>query len=162
MGIQVEVEGMVPVSGKIVTRIVTVPGVGTGAHASGDVGGIAFPLAELVRADGAGGIVESVVLVETTTNGAATELWLFDKEITAAVDDAAHSISDGHAEWCVGVVPITSHYASALNSTSVARGVGLAFNCESGRRDLVGLLVTRGTPTYAANGVKLKVTVIQE
>lgn len=161
-GVPVEVEGIVPVRGAVVTRIVTVPGVGAGAHASGDVVGEPFPIPDLVRVAGGGGVIETVVLIESTTNSVGTELWLFDDTISSAADDAAHSISDLDATRAVGVIPITSYTASALNSEGTARGVGLAFNCKAGSRRLVGLLVTRGAPTYAAGGITLKVSVILE
>lgn len=158
----VEMIGNADTVGDVVTRTIVVPGVGTGAHSANDTVGQLFEISQLARESGKGGVIETVALVETTTNSISTELWLFDRVITPAADDAAHSISDAHAASCVGVVPITAYYASALNSVGVARGVGLAFQCRSDSSSLFGLLVTRGAPTYAASGITVAVSVIQE
>ena len=161
-GVPVELDQIIPVVGKIVTRTVVVPGVGTGAHAANDVVGIPFQIPDLVRVTGGGGVIGTVTLIETTTNSIATELWLFDRQIASAADDAAHSISDADAAFCVGVISITSYTTSALNSVGVASGTNIAFNTMANSRSLWGLLVTRGAPTYAAGGIALKVSVVQE
>ncbi len=161
-GLPVAVIGAVGVTGNIVTRTVIVPGIGTGAHSIADTVGGLFELPNIVRAGGAGGMVATVVLIESTLNSTSTELWLFDRTVTPAADDAAHSISDADANYCVGVIPITSYAASALNSTGTATGANIAFTARDGSTSLFGLLVTRGAPTYAAGGIVLKVSVVQE
>ena len=153
--------GDVATKGVIVTSDQPVTGMST-VYVSGDVVGTLVAFTDIVRNNGGGGIVESLELIETTTQGVNAELWLFDRPIAAAADNAAHSISDADSLFAVGVIPLTLHFASALNSVSTARGVGMAFQCRNIARDLYGLLVTRGAPPYAVDGIRLKLSVIQE
>lgn len=152
------------IRGDIVESRASVGGIVAGAFSSGDVVGTLVYFSNVVRAPKRGGLIESATLIESTTQGINAELWLFDRPVTPAADNAAHSITDADALFLIpgGVISLTSHFASALNSVSVARGVGVAFQCSAERTDLWGILVTRGTPTYAAGGIVLKLGVIQE
>ena len=82
------------------------------------------------------------------------------KSPRAGVANAAHSISDADALLNVGVIASGTYYASALNSISVAKDINLPFSVAA--TTLFGILVTRGTPTYAANSLFVRLQIEQD
>lgn len=135
-------------------------GVSTTSYAAGDTLGSMTALPTSMTDNlGAGGTLNSVVIVDPDLQSSAMEIWFFASSATAAADNAAHSISDADAQKCMGVVSSGPYYASALNSVSVARGVGLSLQPGSTPHLL---LVTRGTPTYAGGSLRVSFTVITD
>ena len=135
------------------TKVQIVPSLDTSIYASGDslhTAVLEFPDAV---AAGGGAYVESMVIVDGAAQSQPCELWLFDQTVTPAAANAAHSISDIDAAKCLGVISSGVYYASALNSVSVAKGVSLPVKAAGTGTSLFGILVTRGTPTYAASSL---------
>lgn len=134
------------------------PTLDTSAHTSGDCLHTA-----VISFSGAlndiSGYVEKMVVVDREVQNQPLELWLFNGSVTPAAANAAHSISDADAAKCIGVISSGPYYASALNSVSVANSVGLAIRASGG---LYGILVTRGTPTYAAGSLTVTLLIAQD
>jgi hypothetical protein len=82
--------------------------------------------------------------------------------VTPPNDSAAWSVSDADILKCIGVLPFTTWYASALNSISFAQGVGMGFYLPASGSSLFGCLVTRGAPTYASGDLTVKLHVWQD
>jgi len=140
---------------------------GAGAYTAGDyvgTSGVAFTIANAVRVAGGSAILESAVLIDKALQSASMELWLFDTAPTPPADNAAWTISDADALTAIpgGVIPFQTYYASALNSQSPVRGLGLSFNATAASRDIYGCLVTRGTPTLASLDLMLRMTFLQD
>jgi hypothetical protein len=106
------------------------------------------------------GWVEKMVVVDGALQSQPLELWLFSETVTPAAANAAHSITDADAAKCIGVIYSGAYYASAANSVSVARGVALPIVCAA--TTLYGLLVTRGTPTYAASSLTVSLQISKD
>lgn len=154
--------GAVPVGSRSAVVTVT-PTLDTAAYASGDTLATAIlTFASTAFNVGGTGYVESLIVIDADLQSAAGELWLFSTSVTPAAANAAHSISDANALVCIGVIPFGPYYASALNSVSVAKGVGLAFKCDASLAGFYGIAVTRGTPTHTASGLTFRLTVSQD
>ncbi len=136
------------------------PTLDTSAYASGDC--LHTAVIEFASAVGVSlsGFVEKMVIVDAALQSQPCELWLFSATVTPAAANAAHSISDADAALCIGVIYSGPYYASALNSVSVAKNVALAIKCAAST--LYGLLVTRGTPTYAANSLAVTLHISED
>lgn len=151
------------VGGSIVTVTVT-PSLSTaGLYAANDYVGTsatAMAFANVVRVPGGSGVIESAVLIDKALQSVSCELWLFDRAVVPPNDNAAWSISDNDAAQCIGVVPFSSYYASALNSVSIARAQNIAFVAVN--RTIWGCLVTRGAPTYVSGSVVVRLSVLQD
>lgn len=147
-------------AGELITLTAT-PTLDTSAYISGD--SLHTAVIDFAGASGASrsGYVEKLVIIEKkdASNKSAGELWLFSDTVTPAAANAAHSISDADAALCVGVITFGTYYASALNAVSVATGVNLPYVTLG--TSLYGILVTRGTPTYGAADLVVKLTVTQ-
>jgi hypothetical protein len=127
------------------------PTLDTSAYAPGDC--LATAVISFAGAVGVNlvGFVEKMVIVDREVQSQPCELWLFSAPVTPATANSPHSISDADAALCIGVIYSGPYYASALNSVSVAKGVNLAIQCAA--TTLYGILVTRGTPTYAVGSL---------
>lgn len=106
------------------------------------------------------GFVEKMIVVDNLVQSQPLELWLFSATVTPAAANAAHSISDAHAALCIGVIYSGPYYASALNSVSVTKGIGLAIKCAA--TTLFGILVARGAPTYAVDSLTVSLQISQD
>ena len=134
-----------------------------GAYIANDFVGTsatALIFANAARVAGGSGIIKSAVLIDAALQSIACELWLFDTAVTPPADNAAWTISDADAATCIGVIPFSSYYASALNSVSngVVPNGGIEFSAIA--TTIWGCLVTRGTPTYASLDLTVRLNIM--
>lgn len=92
------------------------------------------------------GIIGSAVLVNATVNVGAVDLFLFDRSVTAAANNAAHSISDADRLFALGVIQFPFPSADALGQTASIDSLGIFFDCNASTT-IYGILVTRSTHT---------------
>lgn len=106
------------------------------------------------RVSGWGGVLQSVVLIDSAGNTAppVLELWLFDSSVTPDNDNAAFTPTDAEAAKCVAIIPLGTGFAgdpnvgSTGNRVFTASGLGMAYQC-SGGTSLYGRLVVRNAYT---------------
>ena len=124
---------------------------------------VAMVFLNAARVLGGSGIVIAAELVDYVVASVAAELWLFDTAPAGLDhDSAAFTITDADAARCIGVIPFTNWYASALNSVSAVGNLTLGFTCLAGSQNIYGALVTRGAPAYAASGdVRVRLHIMQ-
>ena len=132
-------------------------------YASGDFVGtsgaaIEFANSATPQTNSLGGI--SAVLIDGGANTVACELWLFDSSVTPPADSAAWTVSDADAKKCIGIIPFSTFYASAVNT--ISSGNKTLFGCRLTGTSLYGCLVTRGAPTLADGDVTIRLTVWQD
>ena len=136
-----------------------------GAYGANDYVGTsaaAMAFANAVRVAGGTGVIHSAVLIDAALQSLPLELWLFDTNITPPNDNAAWTLTDAHAATCIGVIPFSTYYASALNSVSVQSGLGIGFKAAAGATGIWGVLVTRGAPTYASLDLTVKLGILMD
>lgn len=131
------------------------PSVDTGAYASGDlIGKGPLIFRDAVRVPGGSGILHTVTLMDLAKQDAAIDLVFFSGNLprTTFTDNAAWDVDDGDLRRYLGKVKLTSsNYVDFSDSSAAsAEAVGLAFTLPPGTRDLYCVLVSRGSPTYAA------------
>jgi hypothetical protein len=109
------------------------------------------------------GLITRAILIDYANQSVAGELWLFDQTVTPPNDSAAWSISDADAAKCIGVIPFSTYYASALNSISFGvPAAPMSFQCTGGTQVLYGCFVTRGAPAYASGDLTFRLSIIQD
>ncbi len=146
-----------------IAKVTATPTLDTNAYATGDCLHTAVITLTGAASQTAGtGTVTKLTVIDNDLQSAAGECWLFDSAVTPAAANAAHSISDGDAAHCVGVIPFGPYYASALNSVSVNGTVRLTFKTAAADANLYAILVTRGAPTYTASGLTIALIVSQD
>lgn len=132
------------------------------AYSSGDMVGAELTIADIARINGGTGKITGVTVIDYGAQSVAAEIWITDTAITEPADNAAWSISDADAAKVVTVIPITSYYASALNSVSPNGNLSIPFKCTGAVNDLYMCFVSRGAPTYIANGIIIRFFVDQD
>lgn len=136
-----------------------------GAYASGDYigeSGVCMSIDLAGRINGGTGVIHSAVLIDAALQSQAIELWLFSASVTPPVDNAPWSIDDSEATYCIGVITFDTYYASALNSVASVGNVGLVFKTPVASQYLFACLVSRGTPTFAAGDLTIKLGLLQD
>lgn len=136
--------------GSTVLKSVT-PTISTGIYAAKDAIGGIMEFTNAARTSAAGGIVESVVIVDKDQERTGIDLVLFSATVAGTVtDNAAFDPTDADLANCVGVIPIASgdYFDFSDNAVASRSGVGLAYVCAA--TSLFGVLVARATPTYTA------------
>ncbi len=117
---------MPAVAGRTVTRIVEVPGVGTGsAYADGDAFGTMITWLDVFRAEKCSGTIVGAFLQDFDGEGIQIDIPIFTRTITATADNAAFAPSDIDLAACRAVVSITEFYNWGSNQFGQATGLGL-------------------------------------
>lgn len=124
--------------------------------------GTAMTFTNAARVNNGTGVIIGAVLVDYALQSVAGELWLFDTIPTPPADSAAWSIADTDALRCIGVIPFSTYYASALNSVSPSGPLAIAFQTLPASRNLYGCFVTRGAPAYASGDLTFRLRVLQD
>ncbi len=146
-----------------IAKVTAAPTLDTNAYASGDCLHTAvITFTGVASQVGGTGTITKLIVIDAAVQSAAGELWLFDTTVTPAAANAAHAITDAEALTCVGVIPFGPYYASSANSVSVNGTVRLTFKAAAADASLYGILVTRGTPTYAAGSLTVAFIVSQD
>jgi len=145
------------------TKITVTIAAAAAAYHAGDIVGAVVDLTPMGRANGGGGYITGAVLTDYALQSIAGEAWLSSVTPAGApADNAAWTMTDN--DDAVGVIPFNTYYASALNSVSngaIPNG-SMPFVCEGGDQSLFLAFVTRGTPTYIANGLILTLFYVQD
>ncbi len=137
--------------------------VATTAYTSGDQVGFPFEIVTGVDLSKKLIWLQSINVTDDADQGAALELVVFDSIFTPSLDNAAFTPSDAHADNIIAVVPITTWYNFGANQVSTEPNLGIPLKLKQGQNKFYGILVTRGTPTFAAvTDLKLKLTFLVE
>jgi hypothetical protein len=140
-----------PVAGSATARSNVTPTITSGAaYASGNaVGGLLAFGPGFVRVTGGGGVLQSAVLFDKSGNNVAYDLFLFDSAPAAPNDKTAYALGSDLAK-AIGSVSFSGMVAAGTPGLINADGLGKAIKLGGGTT-LYGILVTRGTPTYAGS-----------
>jgi hypothetical protein len=134
-------------------------------YATGDyVGesGVAFEVPNAARVNGGSGFIVSAMLIDYAKQSVAGEIWLFDAPVTPPNDSAAWTLSDADMAHCFAVIPLSTYYASALNSVAQNDGGRYMFKCTALTRKIWFCFVTRGAPAYASGDLTFRFFISQD
>lgn len=149
------------------------PTIDTAAYATGELMGSSeisltnavLPFSTLGGVNrGGSGVIQSVVIVDQDAQEINIDVYFFDAEPTNTTftDQAAFDPDDADLDLLIGVAVVTDWRSQSDNSIGQVHNLGMAFVLTPGARTLYAVLVTRGTPTYAATGLTLRVTILQD
>jgi len=137
----------------------------TTAYTANDQVGSVMEFAGVIDVDYGGGLIESVTVVDASSEGAALRLVLFSASPsnTATQDNAVLTLADSDLDNVIGTVDFAaSDYTSFADNAVGSVQCELPFYLE-GARDLYGLLMAVGTPTYDdTDDIVVKINVLRE
>jgi hypothetical protein len=134
-----------------------------GAYANGDVLAAPQDLANAVRESGGSGVLQSIVVVDQDDQGEALDIVIGDSSFALGTENSAVSISDADAAKILGIVEVAAgDYVDLVNSQLATKnGLGISIEA-SGSASLYVGAISRGTGTYTASGIVLRVGILQD
>lgn len=146
-----------------VVRLSQTPTISTSAYTAKDAVGGLLTFASAARASGGSIIVDSVQVVDLAAQKIAIDLVLFDSAPTTPTDNAVFDPPDGELDNVVGVISLVAGDYADFNDSAVATKHNIGLSAVLSASSLYGVLVTRGTPTYATTAdIVVTVTVVQD
>lgn len=133
----------------------------TTAYVANDQLGTILTFANAVRQTGATGVIQSATLLDQAAVTGAVDLYLFDRSVTLAADNAAAAFSDADMLFCLGIISFPAPQGGTGNSIStVISGLGIMPSATS----LFGALVTRSGHTFfgAATNLAVSLHILQD
>jgi len=131
----------------------------TNAYASGDVLADTQEIASAMPANGGVGIVESIIVLDESDQAQGFDLLFIEDSTSIGTENAALNIADAAARKILGLVSIAAgDYADLVNSRIATKtSVGLIVKAPSSSRSIYVAAISRGTGTYAATGIRLRI-----
>lgn len=135
----------------------------TSALAIGDVATDTATITGAVRANGGRAILESILLLDEDDQGAALDIYFFKTNVSLGTKNSAPNISDSDARNLLGYVSIASADYKDLGGCKVVcvKGIGLMLEADTAATSCFVSIVSQGAPTYTANGLRLKLGMVQ-
>jgi hypothetical protein len=153
------------VSTTVVSKIVDVTlTLDTSAYTSGDVMSDTAEVSSAMRVTNGTGILDSIVVIDEDDQGIAFDVVVMSANRSLGTKNNAPSISDAHGRDVLGHVVIGSGDYIDLGGVRVATktNIGLPVKAATDTDDIFIGTITRGTPTYTAAGVRLRLGFIQD
>ena len=134
----------------------------TSAYADGDVLSDLYELTNAVRSSGSTGLITDIVVIDKDKQEGAFDILLFDRSVTTGAKNSADSISDDDAEYQQGIVSVVADNYETMTNYSVAHIRNLNIGINPNTTSLFIATISRDTKTYTADGITLKVTILQD
>lgn len=133
------------------------------ALASGDVASDTAEVAGAVRVAGGRSMLQSLILVDEDDQGIAIDLHFFSTNVSLGTKNSAPNISDANARNHLGVVSVAAADFKDLGGVRVAtiRNIGLMLEAAASATSVYVSAIAQGSPTYTANGLKLRLGIVQ-
>jgi len=155
------------------TKVVKLSGSDVGAtalvpYSAGDAIGTIITLSDVFINPSGQATLMGISIGDANSQASDIEVLVFDSVPapgTATItDNTAVSMSTGALALSCGVVSVasTDYKAYTTNSIATVKNIGLPVWSTDGTRDLYIALVSRGTPTYIADGLSISLTFYQD
>lgn len=128
----------------------------TTAYTAGDQLGTILTFANTPRASGGFATLVQAILLDEAKLVGPVELYLFDRSVTLATDNAVADFSDADMAFLVGVIDFP--LPKSLNSNFVSMGMPLPQVLKTNATSLFGALVTRVGHSFFAAATNLRVS----
>jgi hypothetical protein len=151
------------VGGSAVVKEVTLS-LDTNAYADGDVLAATQEVSGSVRVNGGTGVIQSLVVLDKDAQGQALDVVFLKANKSLGTENAAVSIADADADSILGIVEVLASDLVNLNNSLLATRTNLSVVVEagSGSTSLYVAAISRGTGTYTASGITLKIGILQD
>lgn len=137
----------------------------TSIYAAGDVLAATQELVNALARAGAGGILQTLTVIDKDDQGAAFDVYVMDANVAMGVENAAPSISDSDAANIMGKIAIATGDYTDLGGVRVAHKNALNIPLKSASNKpsiYVAAVNGAGTPTYTAAGIVLRFGIEQD
>lgn len=131
----------------------------TSAYADGDVLAATQEIASALRENGATGTITSLVVCDKDDQGVALDVVFLQTNVAIGTENAAVSATDAAADEVLGIVEVAAgDYVDLVNAQVAPKhGLNIPVKAASDSTSLFVAAISRGTGTYTASGITLKV-----
>lgn len=128
----------------------------TSAYASGDLLADSQRLPDAMRMTDFQGVLSGFTLHDEDDQGIEMDVVFLSANVSLGTENAAVSITDGNARHILGIVNVASTDWKDLGGVRIATklNINVPINPVSQSRDVYVALITRGTPTHTASGIR--------
>jgi hypothetical protein len=135
----------------------------TSAYADGDVLADTQIVTNCFRINDGFGVIDSITVLDEDDQGAGFDLIFLDSNVSLGTENAAPSITDANARNILGWVRVSAADFIDLGGSRLATltGLSLAVKAVSGTDDMYVAAISRGTGTYTASGIQLRIGISQ-
>lgn len=147
------------ISGKGAGNVVTLTlSLDTSAYGDGDVLAATQEVANAVSPPGGRAILQSVHVIDLDDQGVGFDLIFLSADSALGTENSAPDIDDMEVLDTIGMVRVGAGDYIDLGGNRIATlsGLGLPLKAAEGQTSLWVAAIARGTPTYTANGLRLK------
>lgn len=136
----------------------------TSAHASGDVLADSQIIAGCMRVGNGTGVLSGFVLSDEDAQGMELDVVFLSANVTIGTENAAVAVSDANARNILGIVNVPGDAWTDLGGARVATmlNVNVPIKPVADTDDIYVALITRGTPTHTAGGIRGRFTFFQD
>lgn len=129
------------------------------AYADGDVLADTQTLANAVRVVGGRAILQSIVVQDEDDQKQAFDLYFLDAANGLGTENDPPNITDANARSIIGKVSVAVADYYDLGGVAIANinNIGLMLEATAATRDLYIAAISRGTGTYTASGIRLRI-----
>jgi len=134
----------------------------TSIYADGDVLAATQVVSNAFRVDDQPGMLVSVAVIDEDDQKAAFDLYFLSADVSIGTENSTPSMSDANARNFCGYVEVGSGYYKDLGGVSVLSlaNLNLPIKPISGTNDIAISAISRGTGTYTASGLKLRLGIL--
>lgn len=142
------------------SKLVTVTlSLDTSAYADGDVLADTQAVSSIFRKNDGTGIINSITVLDEDDQGYGFDLVFLDSNVSLGTENAAPSITDSNARNILGWVRVSAADFIDIGGSRIATisGISLHAKAASGTSDMYVAAISRGTGTYTASGIQLRI-----
>lgn len=136
----------------------------TNAYAAGDLLADAQVVAGALRVDNGTGVLSGFVLSDEDDLGVELDVVLLSANSSIGAENAAVAVSDANSRNILGIVNVPADAWVDLGGVRVATlmNVNVPVRAVTDTDDIYVALITRGTPTHTASGMRGRFTFFQD
>lgn len=136
----------------------------TSQYADGDVLAATQAVTGAARVNAGQVALQSIVLLDKDDQGVALDLVFLRTNVGIGTENAAVSVTDANADEILGVVEVAAaDYVDLINSQLVTKtNVGILMDAAAATTSLFVAAISRGTGTYTASGITLKIGLVRD
>ncbi len=136
----------------------------TSIYASGDVLADTQEVASAIRVNAGTGVIHSLIILDKDDQGQAMDVVFLKTNVSLGSENSPVSITDANADEILGIVEVAAgDYVDLVNSQLVTvTDVGVVVVADTGATSLWVGVISRGTGTYTASGITLKIGILQD
>lgn len=135
----------------------------TAIYATGDVLADIFVITGAIRPGAGTSTITDITVIDKDNQSQPFDLVFFDRTFTlTGAKNAAWAVSDADIVNCLGVASITAGDYIALSTNSVAQKNNINITVNSQTKDIYVGTISRGTGTYTAGGLRVRVKISQD